>query len=274
MKMDCRLLAADIDRTLVNEKKELMPLTRRMLEELHQEGVLLCIASGRPIENQLMKRHEEWGLSFQFDLIIGMNGGELHDFRNNTHHEYHKLKKESIHEIIDMMEPLNLNCFVYRNGFMLCRRMDQATKESSIRNHEPAIAAEKVEDLYQEDNAKLLFRLASPDMMPAALSYAEAHPSPDYIAFQTGPRVLEFQDPRVSKGTALEEYCKANGIPRENVAAFGDTTNDNTMIQFAGMGVAMKNSTEDTLSVAKAITEYDAEHDGVGHYIQDHILGK
>lgn len=69
------LVIADIDFTLVDRNKEIMPLTREMLKQLHNKGVLLGIASGRPCGEHLKSRYKEWGLDAQFDLIIGMNGG-------------------------------------------------------------------------------------------------------------------------------------------------------------------------------------------------------
>ena len=79
MNRKVKLVIADIDDTLVNKNKQMMPLTKQMLIKLHNDGVLLGIASGRPCGEHLYSRYKGWELDFQFDVIIGMNGGQLWD---------------------------------------------------------------------------------------------------------------------------------------------------------------------------------------------------
>ena len=99
-----KLVIADVDFTLVDSKKEIQPLTRRMLNKLHEEGILLGIASGRPLGNHLKGRYQDWKLNSQFDLIIGMNGGEILDVRKNKLSEHFMLKKKYIKRSIKKIE--------------------------------------------------------------------------------------------------------------------------------------------------------------------------
>jgi hypothetical protein len=271
--MNPKLVIADIDGTLVNYGKEIMPLTRQALIDLHEKGVLLGIASGRPVGDQLKANAKRWGLDFQFDVIIGMNGGQLLDVKNDHYQEFFKLKADIIHEIIDMMRPLDLNPFVYKQGYMLSGRLDEEMKASSVRNHEPAIPCKDETELWEEDNAKLLFRLPpNPDEVKKIVEFASAHPKPYYQSFLSGPKMLEFQDPRVNKGVALIEYCKSNQIELTDVLALGDASNDNEMLRVSGLGVCLKNGTSDTLAIADIITEYDCDQDGAGRYLYDYVL--
>lgn len=273
--MKCKLVIADIDGTLVNYGKEIMPLTRQALIDLHAKGVLLGIASGRPVGDQLKANAAHWGLDFQFDVIIGMNGGQLMDFKKNEYREFYKLKKEAIHEIIDMMRPLGLNPFVYKTGYMLSGRLDEEMKASAVRNHEPAIPCQNESELWEEDNAKLLFRLPpDPEAVKRIVDFAKAHPKPYYQSFLSGPKMLEFQDPRVNKGVALREFCATHAIDLEDVVALGDATNDNEMLETAGLGVCLKNGREDTLSIADVVTEYECDDDGAGRYLYATLLNE
>ena len=271
--MKTKLVIADIDGTLVNYGKDIMPLTRQALIDLHEKGVLLGIASGRPVGDQLKANAAKWGLDFQFDVIIGMNGGQLLDVRNNVYKEFYKLKAEYIHEIIDMMRPLDLNPFVYKEGYMLSGRLDEEMKASAVRNHEPAIPCKDESELWEEDNAKLLFRLPpNPEEVKKIVDFASSHSKPYYQSFLSGPKMLEFQDPRVNKGVALIDYCNDNGIELSEVVAIGDASNDNDMLKVAGLGVCLKNGTPDTLAIADVITEYDCDEDGAGRYLYQYVL--
>lgn len=267
-----KLLIADIDGTLVNTKKEMMPLTKKMLKILHDKGILLGIASGRPCGEHLAGRAKGWGFDFQFDVLIGMNGGQLYDVKNNDYHEYYLLKKEYIKEIIDFMDPTNINCYVYRGDTTLVRWYDKRMQASSVRNLEPMVIANCDEELWEKDNAKLLFRCKNADEAALGIKVASQHPSPNYQFFKTSPLMIEFQDSRVNKGLALSKFCELNNINLSEVVAIGDAQNDDPMLKIAGMGIAMKNAGESTLAIADAITEYDNDHDGVGHFIQKNII--
>ena len=272
MKKDVKLIICDIDGTLVNEKKEMMPLTKQMFEELHQKGVLLGIASGRPCGEHLAGRAKGWGLDFQFDVIIGMNGGQMWDTVNDKHHEYYPLKKEYIKEIIEFMNPTGINSYVYRGDSTLVRWYDDRMYASSIRNMEPMIVAQSDEEMWEKDNNKLLFRCKDAQEADEAMKFAAQYPSEHYQFFKTAPMMVEFQDPRINKGVALKAFCEIHQIPLESVVAFGDAQNDDEMIKTAGIGVAMLNAGTSTMNAADVISEYDFNNDGVGRFIQSYIM--
>ena len=66
-------MVADIDGTLTMKGGELMPLTKAAIQRLHKEGVQFGIASGRPLDDRTKSKAEEWGLGFDFDMMIGMS---------------------------------------------------------------------------------------------------------------------------------------------------------------------------------------------------------
>lgn len=63
-----------------------------------------------------------------------------------------------------------------------------------------------------------------------------------------------------------------NQLPLENVIAFGDTTNDNEMLEISGLGVCMFNGSEDTKKAADDITEKSNNEDGFAYYMERHFL--
>lgn len=266
-----QLIVCDIDGTLVKDDRTITPNALKALERLHRHGILLGIASGRSVDQQLYKQAEDWGLSFNFDVIIGMNGSELYDGLRDQREDFYKLKREWIKEIIEMMAPFKLNPFMYYHDTMLTMHVDESTKRSSERNHTDILIAKKPEDMYKEENAKIMFRTPL-EMMPEVEKYVLAHPSPYYKAFKTQPTMLEFTDKRVSKAVSLEHFCKQNNISLKNVVAFGDMSNDNEMLKMSGFSVCLANGGEDTKALADAITEYDNNHDGFAHYVNKHIL--
>lgn len=271
MMKDPKLVIADIDGTLIEQQNPLPQLSVQAMKELHARGVQLGIASGRQIDTMMKSYPERWGLDFPFDVLIGMNGGQLYIEKTQEMHEYYKLSSHTLKQIIDMMAPLNLNPFVYEGEGMLCKEVDEGVKASILRNGIAARAANDISELYAHDNSKLLYRVDE-EHMPAVFAYAKAHPSPDYHAFLTQTTMLEFADPRVSKGMCLQEYCRITGMSIADVWAFGDMENDNELLMDAGWGVCLSNGSAETKAVADAVTELPVSQDGFGHYIMDYCL--
>ena len=68
MEKNIQAFVADIDGTLVAKGEKLLDRTRNALERLHQEGVLVGIATGRPLDQRILDKAKEWNLSFEFDF--------------------------------------------------------------------------------------------------------------------------------------------------------------------------------------------------------------
>lgn len=265
-----KLLVADIDGTLVNEARDMMPLTKQVLEDLKNRNIQIGIASGRPIGPCLYKQKEEWGANFDVDFWIGMNGGQLFDVKKDKVDYFYKLQPETIKEIIEMMEPIKANPFIYVGEDMLSLEVDDEMYASMARHNINCTKVPK-ERLWAEETDKILFRLKDANDMPKAEKFASEHPSDKYTAFKTQPTMLEFQDPRVNKGLGVQMYCKANNIDIHDVICFGDMSNDNGMMSLPGPSVCLLNGSDDTKALANYITEYDNEHDGLGHWMIDHF---
>ncbi|MBE6123614.1 MAG: HAD-IIB family hydrolase [Erysipelotrichaceae bacterium] len=270
-----KLLVADIDGTLVNEPREMMPITRKALKILHEHGILLGIASGRPLGPHMYSMaRDTWGMDHAFDFYIGMNGGQIHDALSGQDHGFYQLQPEDIREIVEMMEPVDANPFIYIGEDMKSKYIDDMMY-ASMKRH--GIGCEQVKDLselWEHETPKILFRLKSADQMSYAEKYAAEHKSERYAAFKTQPTMLEFQDSRVNKGIALKYFCDMHHIDLSEVIAFGDMTNDNELLQTAGYGVCLKNGSDDTKAIADAVTEYTNNEDGMGRWLSDHLLNE
>ena len=127
---------ADVDGTLNVKGTTPMPRTLDALERLHERGVLFGTASGRPLDHRALDKAHDWGLSFEFDLAIGMNGGDLWDRFHEGIEHIMLLKKEYIAEICEFMWPLDCNVIVYENAYdhVLVKRFDEMQLASMERN--------------------------------------------------------------------------------------------------------------------------------------------
>lgn len=266
-----KLVICDIDWTLLSrQKRTLSPYSIDIFEKMHKKGIYFGLASGRPID-EVIPAYEKWGLSFPCDVIISMNGGEIWDYHTNRFEELYKLKKEWIKEIVEITKPLNVNPYMYYHGALKALKYDEMVNAAAIRNKKRLIVAKDEEDFANEDNGKIMIRVKE-EQMEEFEEYISRFPSPYYQEFKTQATLMEFTDKRISKGAALVKYCDMNHLDINRVVAFGDTTNDNQLLQNAGWGVCLLNGSDDTKAVSNDITEYTVEEDGVARYIEKHIL--
>jgi HAD superfamily hydrolase (TIGR01484 family) len=94
----------------------------------------------------------------------------------------------------------------------------------------------------------------------------------DVTLFTSKPYFLEILPAGTDKGTALARTAEFLGIRQEEVLAIGDSMNDEAMIRWAGMGVAMANGDERIKNIASLVTERSNDDDGVAEVIEKYIL--
>lgn len=267
-----KLVICDVDGTLFDwTNRVLSPKTKETINELKRKGVYFALASGRSI-SEIKPYAEEWGFDYQFDFLMGQNGAELYIPKEDKKYEYFLLKKEWIQEILKVMEPFECNpfCFYHDDG-MLCKVHDEMIDRSIATSKRTAIVAKDMSDFWSIENAKIMFRMKE-ELTPVVEKYLDEHPFEFYKGFKTQSTLIEFMDKRISKGYGLKKLCEITGIPIETVVAYGDTTNDNEMLKEAGLGVCLKNGSDDTKAVADEITEYVCTEDGFAHHVQTRLM--
>ena len=270
-----KMFTADIDNTLRGKRMPVPgPLTLSAMEEMHRKGILLGIASGRPLWQEVQNHAHDWGLSFQFDFLIGMNGGEIEDTHKKTIEKYNLLTRAQLKTIATAMdEKFHLNPFVYRDGFELSLHMDNELRMSSLRHHSKIEICSDISDLWSMDTGKILYRCDTEKTAEEAEQFGKQFGN-DISCFRTSPTLVEIQSAYNSKGAAIHQYCKDNHIDLSTVIAFGDAENDLEMLKAAGWAVCLHNGMDLCKAASDDITEHDSDDDGVGHYLYDHILNQ
>ena len=87
---------------------------------------------------------------------------------------------------------------------------------------------------------------------------------------RSNPYQIEITDKFSTKANALLAIAKAYGIDQKDTIAVGDAGNDCSMIQAAGIGIAVKNAEDPAKSVADVVLEYSNEEDAIMHIIKSY----
>lgn len=266
---NCKLVICDIDSTLIVKHQTLTPRAHKVIDTLLDKGIYFGIASGRPLY-QIRDSIHSWGFE-DFNIIIGMNGSSLWDSLQKKESEYYLMKKEWIKEIMDMMSQYECNPSIYLDHAQIFQKNDETAQLYASRSNLPVKIISDPKVFYQNETAKIMFRVEEEDM-PKIEKWIQEHSELPYTGFKTQPDLIEFCDKRVNKAFALKKFCEMNRLSLQEVIAFGDTSNDNEMIEAAGFGVCMANGSEDTKMIADAITDKCCDDDGWADYMENHFL--
>ena len=269
---DIKLLICDIDETLTGKGGDLFPLGIEALNYFHSKGVLLGLATGRPIDKRTINKFKTWGLNYDVDVLIGLNGCETYIAKTKTKKIVAKIDKEEMKRIIDFMWPLNINAIVFENGYdrVYARRMNWMLEDSIKRNNSNVEIVDK-ERFYEKDFCKIEFPCENDEQIKLVEEAISKNPSDKSEVIISYKGTYEFMPVGVSKGTALEKLCEELNISLDNVMACGDMDNDALMLEKAGIGVCLKNGSDFAKSKADYVTKYNVSEDGLGRFLMEEI---
>ncbi|MBQ4253826.1 MAG: HAD hydrolase family protein, partial [Erysipelotrichaceae bacterium] len=183
------------------------------------------------------------------------------------------LKKEWIRQIMEVMAPYEAAASVYlpHENVTLISKMTEGERASMLRNHDKKIVATSFDEFAAVEREKLVFRTDTEEEMARIEEGLSHYHFEGFRAFKTQKTVIEFMDERVSKGNALKYYARKHDLDLEDVMAFGDTSNDNEMLQCC-VGVCLADGTEDTRKIARYITDLSCAENGFADFVKKNLL--
>lgn len=268
-------VAADIDMTLTAKGGALPDITRKAFDLLHDHDVKIGLATGRTIEGNLYDFGKNWGLNFEFDFIVGLNGGMVYNRKKDTLWSIDKMTIADMKAILTYMMPLIDKYKIAINaegGNTNAMNIGPDLIASSRRHGFNFIDKTGDIDGFCDTRAyKMLFRTTPEHDHEIRETFLKKFGDRFQIV-GTFPGTVEVMQKGVDKGTGLQKYADQENIDMKNIITFGDSENDDAMLKRSGWGVCLKDGTDGTKACADAITEYDCADGGVGHYLFDHYI--
>lgn len=263
-----QIIVMDVDGTLLNSKREILPETRRWILKVQEKGVIVMLASGRPV-NGLLHQIEKMGLNKEGMILLAFNGAVVADASTQTVYYQKtmelKLAQAIIRHVHDypvsLMIPKGKELFVENpEGYHV--RFEAAVNGLDLR---------VVDDLETIDFCpNKIMMSAEPAILDQFLDQI-AEPFREQADFiKTAPFYFEVTDKDVHKGNALSHYCAISGISLDKVMAFGDNFNDMSMIETAGLGIAMGNAVAPLKEKADRVTLSNDE-DGIAMILKEYF---
>lgn len=259
LKNEIKLIASDLDGTLLNSKKEITDYNKKILSELiHNRNIEFIISTGRPFESIV---HYNEILNNNNDSII-FNGASIYDNNGNILHK--KIIDEKASEsIIKLLKNYKVCIHVYNDGKYIVSDKDFPIKSYVQMEHIVNI----IYGLGNIDNYQFSKILILGEMDILNFLKKEIDSNFNIHSCFSGNRFLEIVSKDANKGNALKWICENKGIDISNTIAFGDYFNDIEMLEYAGIGVAMGNSV-DELKAKANYTTLSNDEDGFGKFLE------
>ena len=264
--MGYRLLAADIDGTLITSKQKLTEATLGAVAELRKQGKFFTLSTGRPIMGVKKYVHLVSPgvplISYNGAMIIRPDNGEIVYER--------ELSAASAREIIRRGCEHGSVVIVWAKNRLFTSVINEHVENYSRITGEAINLIDDPEAVISLGVTKCIW-LDSAENISRYRAELMEKPVEEADHCTSTPNLLEFMSEGVSKGEGLKKICEYCGVDISEAIAAGDELNDISMIKAAGLGVAMGNAHEEVKAAAKHITLTNDE-DGLAAVIREFML--
>lgn len=266
--MKVKLVVLDLDGTLTNTEKKLPEANKRALMALQGKGVRVALASGRPTYG-IRKLAEELELAKNNGYIMAYNGGFVIECATGKALSRNILPREIFAELRRASKELDTAIITYDDAADTILTETAGNKwiehEAWLNNQMNLKVVEDIDKAAPEALPKCLM-VGEPEYM-AQVEPKMQERFPQLAIYRSSPFFLEIVPQGVDKAKSIDNLRKQIGVEVEEIAAFGDGYNDISMVEYAGIGVAMANGCDEIKKVATFVSTSNDEN-GVAYAIE------
>lgn len=267
-----KILFSDLDGTLLNSEKNISPEDLKAIKQLTASGHKFVISTGRPLQSAI-KISERYGWNEEGYYISSYNGGLIYDCGNKQTIVRRPVPLPCVRYILDEAYKAGLHAHTYDDEYVVSERDTKELWTYSKAIMVPGIVVPDVCKYLKEEPIKVIVIChESREILERFREYMAPWCEGKLTTVFSSPILLEFENPLSTKGFTVRYMCDHFNISIEDSIAVGDEENDISMIKAAGLGVAMKNATENTKAAADHITVNDNDHSGISEIIKEFIL--
>lgn len=266
-----KLIAIDLDGTLLDNKKQVTKRNKAALIQAKHQGVKIVICTGRPLR-AIRPYLEELELNDPGDYSITFNGGLVQ--KNDTGEILEKatLQLSDLDKLIQLAKELDIPLDVVSEEIVLVLPTSKSY-QSIYGSLNPLLDCRPfqingLDDRRLYNKAVVAYHQEILDQKIAQIPQTIKE---QYEVIKTRNNLLEFMPKGITKAYGISLLARDLGISKEEVMAIGDEENDLSMIQYAGLGVAMDNAIPNVKQAADIVTDSNLA-DGVAAAIEKYVL--
>ncbi|MGN1386816.1 MAG: Cof-type HAD-IIB family hydrolase [Bacillus sp. (in: firmicutes)] len=277
--MAIKAIVLDIDGTLLNDKKQISPATKKALIDVQQNGIKVILASGRPTSG-IVKYANELEMDKYDGLLVSYNGACVVNHSNDELLFSQPLAAEDSQAILEHLKNFDVKPMISNGDYLYVNNVYDCMLNV---NNKPVNIIE-----YESRGGN--FKLCEVDDLSAFVNFPLykilVAADPDYFinhqqeimqpfngklsGMFSAPMYFEFTDIGIDKANALHKTLNPLGISQKDIISFGDGLNDMSIIEYAGLGIAMGNAEDKLKNAANDITLTNNE-DGIAFALAKYL---
>ncbi len=277
--MKTRLIALDIDGTLLDDAGRLPPDNVTALKTCADRGIIIALASGRMFDC-ITPTARALGIDC---ALIGYNGAKVQarmaEARETVCHD--PLPAAFADTVVAYCREHSFQLNYYLDDVLYSRTDPALRKYSDLYSAQTGARYSFVDSLdrFQGRSPTKLILITDPSHRDATRTrdhqyeYFSTRLPGDVYQVKTNPEYLEFLHRGADKGAGLHKLAEFYGVQNSDTVAFGDGENDVEMLAGAGTGVALANAKERTKRAAHITLEWNNNQAGVARYLEKQGLG-
>jgi Cof subfamily protein (haloacid dehalogenase superfamily) len=265
-----KLVVLDMDGTLLNSQKEITERVRKAINAAKASGVKVVLASGRPT-NGMLPALAALGLTTFDDYMLSCNASLTLNAGSKEVIRSEFLTGQDARDLYHLAVKLGVNTHAYsaKLGLITPKISKYTEHEASINQIEINICDFTTLDPLEE--MLKIMMIDEAEVLTAAINRLPDTLQEKYSMAQSAPFFYEFMSKKSGKSNGVAALAAYLGFTHEEVICVGDAGNDLEMIQYAGLGIAMANASDDVKAVADYIT-LSNDQDGVALILEKFVL--
>lgn len=264
------LIICDLDGSLLNHDGDVTAYSKKVLRHLESLGHKVIIATGRPYSGAI-QIYQDLGIP---NVLITDNGGSIQHPKDpsfETKKTY--IPKAITHELFEHTHHYLNSAFYSDDKTVYAYKYDPRLRMffSSL---DKRTVIDKPFTEFEVEATGIIYLVQTPSIDTFETYFKETFS--DTLSFRMWGKdqkhaIYEIYLKHISKASAIEIVRQYYHIEHENTIAFGDGVNDIEMIEYAHLGVAMKNAMSEVIDVSNDITKDTNDHHGIANYLVKHF---
>jgi len=258
-----KLVAIDMDGTLLNSKKELLEETKQYFKDFHKKetDTLLVLCTGRP-ESGIRPYLKDLGYLEENHYIISQNGANIYESRTGKRVMDAFLESAAIQKWIELGKKHEISVMGAGVDYYYCFDQEPTEwMEFDVKLVSGKLKRIPTKESLNTDFYKILL-MGDEEQLNEFETFIPEEWRDEFYVVRSQKYLVEVLTKGVNKAFGLEKLAQKLNIQPSEIAAVGDAANDIEMLEYAGLAIAMGNASEEVKAIADIITDTN-ENNGV-----------